>query len=100
MAVRALKLVGLSLVAVLAGAGGAMAEGGLGFQPKPFLYDILQPPRPTPYAALCVAPPASCPIEYEYPIKPGKPCWCRSGIFVYSGGSTRPLGPIHPVYKY
>jgi hypothetical protein len=97
--VRALRRVGLSLVIGLAGTAGAWADGGLGFQPAPFLADILQPDRPTPYHAVCHAPPETCPIEYMYPIKAGKPCWCRAGLFVYSGGVTQSLRPLRPVYK-
>ncbi|MCW6510157.1 hypothetical protein [Lichenifustis flavocetrariae] len=97
---RSVKIVVLGALAILTLAGPAMADGGLGFQPPPFLADILQPAPARPYTAVCVAPAAACEVDYMYPIKPGKACWCRSGLFVYSGGVTRPPVPVRPVYKY
>lgn len=98
---RILKCLGLAFTATLALAQGAAAsEGGLGFQPPPFLPDIFQPDRDKPYGAVCLAPPAACGIRYMYPIRAGKPCWCRDGAFVYTGGVTQPPHPVKPVYKY
>lgn len=98
---RVLKCLVVAFLAAPALVGSAAAsEGGLGFQPPPFLADIFQPERATPYRAVCLAPPAACGIRYMYPIHPGKPCWCRDGAFVYTGGVTQPLHPVRPVYKY
>lgn len=96
-----LKKIALSVAVALSLTSPVLAtDGGLGFQPPAFLGDILQPPRPEPYSAVCLAPPASCPVTYMYPIRAGKPCWCRSGLFVYSGGVTQPPHRTGPVYKY
>ena len=94
------KRIVLSVIAGLAATAPAFADGGLGYQPPAFLSDILQPPRETPYGAVCLAPPAACTVSYMYPIRAGKPCWCRSGLFVYSGGVTQPQHRTGPVYKY
>ena len=97
---RGLKSLLVAAAAVATSVQGAAAlEGGLGFQPPPFLADPFQPAREMPYGAVCLAPPAACPVHYMYPIRPGKPCWCRDGVFVYSGGSTQPLHASRPVYK-
>lgn len=96
------KKIVLGLVAGLSLATPALADGGLGFQPPPFIGEsyLEQPARPTPYSAVCLAPPAACAVTYMYPIRAGKPCWCRSGLFVYSGGVTQPPHPRGAVYKY
>ncbi|MDX7950424.1 hypothetical protein P7D22_04425 [Lichenihabitans sp. Uapishka_5] len=97
---RVLKVLCLAVVAASGLVQAAAAnEGGLGFQPPAFFADPFQPDRVKPYGAVCLAPPAACGVHYEYPIRAGKPCWCRDGAFVYTGGVTQPLHPGRPVYK-
>lgn len=81
----------IGLLGLVGASGYAVADGGLGFHPPAFLPDILQPTPPTPYHAICTAPPTFCDVDYMYPIRQGKSCWCRSGLFTYSSGVTRPI---------
>jgi hypothetical protein len=79
----------LGVLGCLLGPQGAVAQdGGIGPHPPAFISDFFQPSFPEPYRAVCSAPPTSCEVSYMFPIRTGKTCWCRDGLFVYSTGTT------------